>query len=313
MDQSDSLADQHLLHLIRIGDQDGWAQFVRRYQGRMIAFTRGQIGDQNDAEDLVQESFLGFLRSLEGYRQQSRIESWLFRILRRRIIDYYRARGTHEIIPACRLKSDAQQSDADDPIKMAIDPGATPSTYARREEASAWQDATLSAALDQVISQMKDDENLSDLMIVEGSFYAQLRNRDLAQLIEVDANRIAVVRHRLLKRLQDHVSSDDVGGNAASLPLPSPDLLTRIWERDRPSCLKRTTLGKSLIGILEPRWQTYVDFHVDTLGCQYCQANRQDLDRDQERSDDSVQAERILQSTIGFVSRPTDDRPEANG
>jgi RNA polymerase sigma factor (sigma-70 family) len=298
LSQPISLADQHLLSLIRQGDQDGWAQFLQRYQGRMIAFAKSQTNQRSDAEDLVQDTFIGFIRSLDNFRQESDLESWLFRILRRRIIDYYRSRGANKEVTACCVGDAGDGNLARDPIATATDPHSSPGAKVQREEQQQGDNLALSTALHSIIDRLKNDSNLRDLMIMEGLFYAGLKNRALSRLIALDEGRIAVIRHRMLKRLKSSVEQQDSQQSESSLP--SVDLLTRIWERDRPSCPKRTTLGKSLIGILDEPWQQYVTFHVDTIGCRYCQANREDLAAD-DRGE--AHSQRIFQSTIGFVSR----------
>ncbi len=270
----------------------------------MIAFARSQIGQSSDAEDLVQDAFIGFIRSLESYREESKLESWLFRILRRRIIDYFRSRGSTKEIPACSLRRDGLQSLAGGPIDAIADPHDSPSVHARLQEQCVDDDHSLSAALHTVIDRIKQESNLRDLMIMEGLFYAGIGNRALSELIDVDEGQIAVVRHRLLKRLRSRIGRGDAVEGDRDAALPSPDLLTRIWERDRPSCPKRTTLGKSLIGILDGSWQQYVTFHVDALGCSYCAANREDLRQADQTEIEAARSGRLFQSTIGFISRP---------
>ena len=300
MSHHESLADDFLLELIRRGDQDGWSRFVSRFQGRMIAYARSQVDGESDAEDLVQETFLGFLRSLQRYRQDSQLETWLFRILRRRIIDHYRSRGSAKVIPACRLAID---SDAvDDPIDLAADPSASPSVRLQQQERREENRQALAEALRVVVDQIKAKGNLRDLMIMEAVFFASIGNRQLATLIDVDEGAIAVVRHRLLKRLRAYV--DQRRGEAESQPSDwaTPDLLSQIWSLQRPSCPKRTTLGKSMLGILDPPWQQYVQFHVDVLGCTYCQANLNDLREDESDEAEAARCQRIFESTIGFVS-----------
>ena len=262
----------------------------------MVAYAASQVRQMSDAEDLVQESFVGFLRTLDSYQQQSSLESWLFRILRRRIVDYYRARGTAKELASCAMSDDQKN-----PMGFELsgnDP--SPSQYVMRNEQNELDEDTLSDALAQVVDHMKAEENLRDLMIMEGLFYAGIRNRSLSELIGVDEGLIAVVRHRLLKKLTTLVVDSMQGGET----LPDAKLLTRIWERDRPSCPKRTTLGKSLVGILDDAWQDYIDFHVDVLGCTFCSANRDDLRQADEAENAMDRSGRIFQSTIGFVSRP---------
>ncbi len=264
----------------------------------MLAFARAQTDQRSDVEDLVQETFIGFLKSLDSYRGESKLESWLFRILRRRIIDHYRGRGSRKEISACALRHDGEEGVPADPIESLSDPKDSPSVYARREESREQDQVMLSRALQTVVDRLKEEWNLRDLMITEGLFYAGIRNKDLAQLIEMEEGQIAVIRHRILNRIRELIDSNETGEEATYA-----DLLTEIWERDRPSCPKRTTLGKSLIGILNDDWERYVHFHVDVLGCRYCLANREDLQRDELSDEDERQSHRIFQSTIGFVSR----------
>ena len=85
-------AEQYLLDQIRRGDAEAWAQLVQRYQGRLVAFARSRHLPDADAEDLVQETFVHFLRGLPAYRAQASVETYLFVILRRRIVEFFRGR-----------------------------------------------------------------------------------------------------------------------------------------------------------------------------------------------------------------------------
>ena len=53
--------------------------------------------------------------------------------------------------------------------------------------------------------------------------------------------------------------------------------LGAIWRRQRLSCPSREQLGNYLLGTLEAEWQAYVDFHLHTIACSFCQANLADL------------------------------------
>lgn len=56
------------------------------------ALTRGQrrkLGKAAEAEDAVQETFVSFVRGLRGFRAQASLETFLFSILRRKIIDLF--------------------------------------------------------------------------------------------------------------------------------------------------------------------------------------------------------------------------------
>src|SRR4051794_41151960 len=50
-----------------------------------------------------------------------------------------------------------------------------------------------------------------------------------------------------------------------------------IWRRHRLSCPAREQLGSYLLGILSDEENDYVTFHVNKIGCRFCQANLADL------------------------------------
>jgi hypothetical protein len=50
-----------------------------------------------------------------------------------------------------------------------------------------------------------------------------------------------------------------------------------IWCRQRLSCPTREQLGSYLLQVLDPGFQDYIEFHLKTIACAFCQANLADL------------------------------------
>jgi hypothetical protein len=65
-----------------------------------------------------------------------------------------------------------------------------------------------------------------------------------------------------------------------------------IWRRHRISCLDRDVLGSYLLNTGDPRLLDYVRFHLEVIGCPYCQANLEDLQQLYESSHTSSQRRR---------------------
>ncbi len=79
--------------------------------------------------------------------------------------------------------------------------------------------------------------------------------------------------------------------------------LGSIWRRHRVSCPNRETLGSYLLGVLPDEEAEYLEFHLQTIGCRYCQANLADLQQRQQESNDSRTArrQRYFQSSAGYL------------
>jgi RNA polymerase sigma-70 factor (ECF subfamily) len=70
-----------LLEAFRRGDERAGEQLVRGHAGAMLAVARRFVGNDDDAADVVQEAFLSAFRSLASFQGQSRLGTWLHRIV----------------------------------------------------------------------------------------------------------------------------------------------------------------------------------------------------------------------------------------
>ncbi len=77
-----------------------------------------------------------------------------------------------------------------------------------------------------------------------------------------------------------------------------------IWRRNRLSCLTREQLGSYLLGVLDLKARDYVEFHLRTIGCAYCQANLADLQSQQQEATPQLRErrKRIFDSSAGLVT-----------
>jgi len=81
--------------------------------------------------------------------------------------------------------------------------------------------------------------------------------------------------------------------------------LGEIWRRGRLSCPSREQLGSFLLGALPEEAADYITFHLELVGCRYCQANLSDLESQQAESHEVVQTRRrkYFQSSAGYLRR----------
>jgi RNA polymerase sigma factor (sigma-70 family) len=301
-----SQGDRYLLDQIRQGDTDAWSQLVDRYRGRLLAFARSRLrGSHAEAEDLLQDCFVNFLRGLPNFRGEASLETYLFTILRRRIIDWYRGRNSS----ICLLEDVYRTPSPEDSSGMGNIAGTDPSAsfYARRDEQSDLQREALAAAVTDLIDTYKQQLQFRELKVIDLVFYAHLANREVGEVTGVEARTVATIKHRCLQRLKEKVDrelrSRGLRQLSGELAAEGETLLTQVWEDLRPSCPKRNTIGAHVLGTLEDDWNDYVAFHLNKLGCRFCLANLQDLQ--QKTADDSGDQvrDRILQSTIGFLRK----------
>ena len=81
--------------------------------------------------------------------------------------------------------------------------------------------------------------------------------------------------------------------------------LGEIWRRHRLSCPPREQLGTYLLHALEADEADYLRFHLEIVGCRYCQANLADLQerQAQQRETTEIRCRRYFQSSAGYLRR----------
>jgi RNA polymerase sigma-70 factor (ECF subfamily) len=72
---------------------DDIAAFFAAGRGDLVRFAALQLRDHSLAEDVVQETMIAAMQKADQFAARSSIKSWVFAILKRKIIDALRARG----------------------------------------------------------------------------------------------------------------------------------------------------------------------------------------------------------------------------
>jgi RNA polymerase sigma-70 factor (ECF subfamily) len=293
-----SEAELFLIEAVQKGDPAAWRQIIERYQGRLVNFARRMLAQRSDAEDIVQETFMGFLRSLPNYDATRSLETYLFAILRHKLHDYFRK------LPAGQRESLEHLSLDDAPSAWLT--AETPSRHAADAEAIESQRAALVHALRDWVEQCRAQQRFQELIVVEMLVVLGMRNKDVAEDLSLTQTAVAGVKFRVLEAWRKMTQASDASREWTDADLARDSTVGRIWREDHVSCLKRSTLGSFLLGALDGEWNTYVDFHVNQGACAVCKANLEDL-REEESRDENYRkglAERCFASSIGFLSRP---------
>jgi len=110
------LADEALARAMAGGDQAAFAALVERESPRLLRFTRSLIGDRVEAEDVVQEAFLGLWRAAPDWRPDALLTTWLHRVCYTRSIDRLRRRRDLADLEALEDSPDPQGRQPDSGI-----------------------------------------------------------------------------------------------------------------------------------------------------------------------------------------------------
>jgi RNA polymerase sigma-70 factor (ECF subfamily) len=75
------MTDAAVVRRVLEGDVEAFAILVDRYYDRYARYAVRMVGNREDAEEALQDTFLRAYRSLARYEERERFGAWLFRIL----------------------------------------------------------------------------------------------------------------------------------------------------------------------------------------------------------------------------------------
>ena len=78
---SPSPSDLTLLQGARAGDDVAFETLMGRHTARLHRLAYSLIGNDSDADDVLQETFIGALKGLKSFRTESSVKTWFTRIL----------------------------------------------------------------------------------------------------------------------------------------------------------------------------------------------------------------------------------------
>lgn len=85
-----TLSDQELLDGLCAASEPHFNELYRRYFDRIYAYVQNRLRNHADSEEIVQETFTAVFRSLDGYRGQSSLLSWVYGIAKNTVNNHIR-------------------------------------------------------------------------------------------------------------------------------------------------------------------------------------------------------------------------------
>ncbi len=185
---SDHVTDYELVQRIRSQDAEAWQELIARYERRLLSFVEPRLGDRSAAEDVVQETFLGFLRALPNYDPATPLESFLFAIAAHKLKDVLRQRGRRPFL------SIFQHEDEDSNPHEPVGRNRRASTLARSAEQRKTEELLLSKTLRDLIQSWYSRGEFERLACLELLFVLGWPNKDVAT--ELGISEQAVANHK---------------------------------------------------------------------------------------------------------------------
>jgi len=178
-------------------DLTAFDEIVERYQHKIYGYVKRLVGNETDAEDITQEVFLKALNSLHRFREESSLQTWLFRIATNLCRDAHRRRQREKGWLSLWRQADEQSETEEGGIVDPPDDRFNPEKLLLREELG----AMLSKAMEQLPLAMREVLILHDV--------EQMPYEEIAQALGIPLgtvkSRLFHARARLRESLANYV------------------------------------------------------------------------------------------------------------
>ncbi|MFN8299718.1 MAG: sigma-70 family RNA polymerase sigma factor [Chitinophagales bacterium] len=132
-------SDKDLLDLFSNGARErAFTLLIEKYQEKVYYHIRRMVKDHDDANDVMQNTFMKVWKGLENFRAEAQLYTWIYRIATNETITFLNARNKRVIIsfdgndkddeegyaPSSYIKAESHQVDGDDieaRLKTAIE------------------------------------------------------------------------------------------------------------------------------------------------------------------------------------------------
>ncbi len=175
--------DDQLAKKVQLGDQAAFGELYDRYSRPIYQYAFARLGNREEAEDVLQETFIRAMKSLPKFSFRSSFKTWLYHLAFAAVMDAWRRhykKGTLPLLEFCAGK---------DPEEVISE--------------QAWDQE-----LDQ--QEMRINELLNNLpekyrQVLNLRFVKSLSTREIAVELEITENNVKIRQFRALRQLREYL------------------------------------------------------------------------------------------------------------
>ncbi len=200
-------AEAYLVERIRAGDADAWQALIDRYEGRLLAYTDSRLRNRANSEDIVQETFVGFLISLPNYDGRRPLESYLFSICGYKLTDHLRREGRR---PTLSMHGRGEDGSASYDVAGS---GRGASSIVRSVERRRLEETAVRDAIREQVGRWKETGQWVKLMAIESIFVRGSGNKEVADRFGLSEQQVANYKSDFQIRLRAIVGRMGLDGS----------------------------------------------------------------------------------------------------
>jgi RNA polymerase sigma-70 factor, ECF subfamily len=196
-----SLADRLFLARLRDRDERAFQELIGQFGDRVFNLVLRMVGDRAEAEDIAQEVFVTVWKSIDTFRAEARLQTWLLRIAANH--------AKNRIKYLSRRATDRGGLDQAPEAALAdVDGGTAPSHGHMRAPDAALEAAERESALERAIAALDEDQRL----VVVLRDVEELSYEEIGEITGLPEGTVKSRLHRARLALKEWLEREQQGG-----------------------------------------------------------------------------------------------------
>lgn len=114
MDERYKISDEELIQRFQAGEEEAFEEIVNRYANRLLNFAYRFVYDREEAEDIVQDTFLKVYQNRHAYREIAKFSTWIYTITGNLAKTILRKRRSRKLSNFSQLTAEEKELDFPD-------------------------------------------------------------------------------------------------------------------------------------------------------------------------------------------------------
>ena len=176
------MTDEQILHLAlhpRTRDE-GFRMLVVTYQERLYNHIRRQLPSHDDADDVLQNTFLKVFRHLHSFEGKSTLFTWLYRIAQNEIHNHHTRQKRHAVVELdSKLPHEAE-------------------SYVNLEEVNVW--------VENAAASLPERQQ----MVFRMRYYDELSYKEIANILQLTEGALKASFHHAVKKIVEQLRAKQI-------------------------------------------------------------------------------------------------------
>lgn len=160
----------------------GFNLLVRKYQERIYWHIRKMVIDHDDADDLVQDTFLKVWKNIGSFRQDAQLYTWIYRIATNECLNFLRKKRSKFFLPINDVEHELSR---------------------KLESSDSIDGSEIQIKLQKALLKLPDKQRL----VFNMKYYDEMKYEEISEITNTSVGSLKASYHYAVKKIEDFLSN----------------------------------------------------------------------------------------------------------